>query len=203
MAHFSTTKLVPSTAELWGCVVFGILLGLVGNTHVVLQRYGLSSSAATINDHAGSLLSKGLTQLDSYRFTDTVVTFLVWAAVGLFVLSIIQSLLRAQQEFREHEAVSSNAYIHPQNFSRTIFWQKVVIQSVASFAALILFIAALIICIIYILPLGLVYVQTLVTHVTALNALYALLGFTILAIMLVILDVLFRVVRFRRQLFQG
>ena len=117
---------LPSSLETWGVAFFSVVIAVLGNTHDLLQRYGLISSSRIVHDQLGKGVSQGLHTLDSFAVTQNATTFIVWGLVGLVTFSIIQTIWHTSQRVQYEEAVSSNAYIHPQNFTRRAYWRSIV-----------------------------------------------------------------------------
>src|SRR4051812_34064801 len=94
-------KLVPGKAELLFCVFLAVSIGLLSNTKLLLDTQGLGSTVTTISESAGQTIGQSLAKLDTYQLTNTVVTFAVWALIGLLTLSIIQGFGHVLYEFNE------------------------------------------------------------------------------------------------------
>ena len=200
MAKLHLNTLVPSPWEVVACGVVGLTISLLGNSKLLISHYGLASSATTLSNHADTTLTNGLSKLDSYQATTTIVSFMVWAMIGLLTLSILQAIARLSQEVSYENNVSSNTYVHPSGFKRTSFWRQVLLQSIGTFASVALLVAGIILFGLYVLPLGLIYVRVFLLEFSASNFLYGLLGYLLLLAGLLALDILARIVRWRYKI---
>jgi uncharacterized membrane protein SpoIIM required for sporulation len=190
----------PGTFELISLVVVSILVVVLGNSRQLLDYYGLSSTNQVLKQGAGDTIAKGLTQLDSFSFTGQVVTFLIWAVVGLLCFSVAQAIARGYQEFQREEELSSNRYIHPSTFRRSAFWKSVGWNFATVVAGLTLLGLALYGMLAYVLPIGLTYTQVFLQGVSVLHLGYFLLGLAVIYVGLIILDCCLRLLTHRRQI---
>lgn len=196
-------KIVPARAELLFCAFLTLVLGLLSATPQLLSILGLTTAARTLQESASDTIGVGLSKLDSYSLTTTVVTFLVWAVIGLLTLSILQAVGHALHEVDENSRVSSNAYIHPSNFNRKGFWRAVILTGLGSFCiALGSFIYIIVFCL-YLLPLSALYVSAYISTFALNDLLYCLLGLALLFVSISGLAVCARLLRFRHELFSA
>ena len=200
MAKLQLQKLIPSSWEVGGLALASLAIALLGNLTHLIHRYQLDNSVQTIGNRADTTLTTGLSKIDSYQATPTIVTFLVWAVIGLFTLSVLQAILRITGEIKYNNQLTSNAYVHPTNFSRRGFWHQVVLHSLGTFVTVTLLGVAITLFALYVLPLGLIYIRVFLLDFSLANSLYALLGLAVLWVGLLIVDVFARLVRWRYRL---
>ncbi len=193
-------RLVPTKTELLFCAFLTAVIALLSNSSLLLSTLGLTSAAASIRSGASETISEGLTKLDSYELTNTIVTFAVWALIGLFTLSIIQAVGHVIYEFNEENRLSSNAYVHPKNFSRKGFWHEVFMTTLGTFLVAVIAVGYIFIFCIYLLPISALYIGAYISNFQTSELPYALLGLAILFVSIVGLNICARLIRFRHQL---
>lgn len=197
--HIQLKKLTPSKAEVVFCGFLAVTLGLLSNTKLLLATQGLTTAAHSIGTSAQAAVTTGLAWLDTYELTTTVVTFMVWALIGLMTLSIIQAFGHALYQFDEKSRLSSNAYVHPSNFNRKKFWHVVLITSLGSFAVAAVSLVYIVIFCLYLLPISSLYIGAYLSEFKLVDLPYALLGFALLFVSVLGLNVCARLLRFRHQ----
>ncbi len=180
--HNRFIHLLPNGAELIGTIFATFLIVLLGNGKDLLARYGLSSSSAVVQQHIGNSFGSGLTKLDSFRFTNGVVTFGIWAIVGLVSLSVLQAVLRVSSEVSYEKEVGSSHYVHPTNFSRSAYWRQLLLNAFFSFGSLLLLCFMIGVYLFAILPQGFTYARRFLLHVTVPSVGYLLTGLAIVFI---------------------
>jgi hypothetical protein len=193
--HFE--RFTFSTIELAACGFFAVLLSLAANSAYVLHYYGISEATGVIGSSIGNLVNTGLVRLDSYQLTPTIVTFSVWALVGLFVLSVVHAVARVFGEIAYQHDLTTNHYVHPANFNRRKFLVSTLQNLLASFVAFCAAIALFTLFFLYVLPIGIVYTRVLLLDPSLINALYGLLGVAVLAVGLAFLVFAVRLVAWR------
>ena len=142
----------PSALETWGVAFFALVIIVLGNTQDLLQRYNLISSSRVVHDQLSKGVTHGLRTLDSFAVTQNATTFIVWGLVGLITFSVIQTIWQTSQRVQYEEAVSSNEFIHPQNFNRTTYWQVILTNLVLSIAFLALFFVLAVVYVLFVFP---------------------------------------------------
>jgi hypothetical protein len=173
-------QLFLSTFELWCIALVSLALLIAGSAQVFLERYGLIGSSAEIHRQLTSQVSSGLSVLDSFTVTPAVVTFITWGLIGLVLFSVIQAAARASGIVRFERDLSSNRYVHPQNFDRATYWRRIVTDTLLSFVLLALLVAAAVMYVVFAVPVSFVYVQRFLLHVSLPHTLDLLAGlFTI------------------------
>lgn len=197
--HIQLKKLTPSKAEVAFCGFLAVVLGLLSNTQLLLSTQGLTTAAHSLDSGAREAIASGLAWLDTYELTTTVVTFLVWALIGLLTLSIIQAFGHVLYEFDEKSRLSSNAYIHPSNFNRKKFWHAVYVTSLGSFAVAASALIYIVIFCLYLLPISSLYISAYFNEFKLADLPYTLLGFALLFVSIVGLNVCARLLRFRHE----
>jgi hypothetical protein len=133
-----------------------------------------------VHDQLAHRVASGLDVLDNFTFTPAIVTFVTWGLIGLVLFSLVQSLMRASGTLQFERDLSSNRYIHPQNFKRSTFWRHIIIDTTISFALLAVLAASAIMYLLFIVPVGFAYVQRVLVQFSLSNMLVCLVGaFTI------------------------
>jgi hypothetical protein len=162
----SLPKLFPSSTETAGIAFVSLLIVLLGNGKDLLERYGLLNSSQLVQKQLGNQVGSGLGKLDTFKFTDSVVSFAVWGVVGLISFSLLQAVLRTSNQIKYHKAVGSNRYVHPANFTRERFWRHIVIDTALSFGFLLLIVATVVFYFTYTLPKGFTHARRFLLHVS-------------------------------------
>lgn len=164
--HTKERQLLLSAFELWCVALVSLGLLIVGNARIFLERYGLIGSSAEIHRQLTSQVSSGLSVLDSFTVTPALVTFITWGMIGLVLFSIIQAAVRASGIVRLERDLSSNRYVHPQNFDRGVYWKRIATDAVLSFVLLALLVAAAVMYVVFAVPVGFAYVQRFLLHIS-------------------------------------
>src|SRR4051812_43177128 len=94
--------------EIIFCGFLAIIIIFLANTKGLLNYYGLSSSNDLIKTSAGSVVTDALKVIDSFSATSGVVTFLIWAVVGVVCFGIVEALGSGYQELKLQKQISSN-----------------------------------------------------------------------------------------------
>src|SRR5882757_8538006 len=164
--YINFSRIVPTLFELVGILLLTLLVVLLGNTKQLLDYYGLSGSGDVIKHSTSAAISNGLAELDGFSLTDKIVTFMVWAVIGVLCFSVVQVIAGAYRDFEENEKVSSNRYVHPSTFVRGAFWRKVILNFIGTLAGLIILGAALYCLLAYVLPVALANTSTFLTKIS-------------------------------------
>lgn len=149
------SRIFPTKFQLICLLVLAVALITLGNAKQMLDHYGLRSSGSVIKDSAGSALTSGLSKIDKFNFTGPVVTFAIWAIIGIFCFSLVQGIARIYHEIEADKELSSNNYIHPDSFARGSFWHRVVLDFAGVFGCLSLIFSGLYGLLAYVLPTSL------------------------------------------------
>lgn len=152
-------RALPSGIELGYVALAAFALLLVGNAKFILQRYGLIGPSALVQRQLAHGVGSGLQYLDSFNITAGAVNFIIWSLVGLVGFSVVQALLKATGIIRFERDLSSNRYVHPQNFDRKVYWRHIVTDAAISFILLALLAAVTALYVVIIVPTALNYTQ--------------------------------------------
>lgn len=193
-------RIIPTTAEFIGLLLLTVLVVFLGSTKTLINYYGLSSTDQLIQQSTSAAVSNGLSKLDAFSITDRLVTFLVWAGVGVLCFNIVQGISRLYHQLEEEEQVSSNRYIHPKTFARSAFWRGVAIDFIGTVSCLALLAAALYCLVGYVLPVSLTYTQTFLTGPSLAHAGQFAIGFFMLYGWIVVLTIAFKLLINRHRL---
>jgi hypothetical protein len=188
--HIDITRIVPTLFEMLSLLLLAVGIIVLGNTKQLLDYYGLSSSDQLIKHSTSHAIASGLGKLDTFSFTDKVVTFLVWAVIGVLCFSVVQMIGRFYREFQDEEQVSSNHYIHPATFVRAAFWRRVILDFLGLLLCLVALGAALYGMLAYVLPIALTYTRAFLTGISLVHFGGFLLGFFMLYGWLFVLTVI-------------
>lgn len=187
--------------EYIGLAFAALVVVLLANSHLLLSYYGLLASDNLVKSSAGAATQHGLKLLDSVSATTSIVTFLIWAAVGMVCFTIVESIFATVRELRLESELGSSRYIHPSTFTQTQFWRGVLANGITLFVGFILLASSLIGLVVFIVPLGLAYSRPLLVTTSLTNAGFCLLGMAIIYVSLLIVDVCVRLLLHRRQIF--
>ncbi len=193
--------LAPNAFELIGSFCITVVIVLLANSNRLLNYYGLHSSNEVIKTSAGGAINQALTVIDSISFTDTVVTFLIWAGVGVLCFATIEALGNAYQEFKLEQQVSSWRYIHPLTFTRIKFWRGVFLNTWTLAFSLALLGVVSVLFALFVVPLGLAYSRVFLLDISLANTLNIVLGLVVIYFGLVVLNIVVRCMLHRRRIF--
>ena len=193
-------RLLPSSIELFASVFLTIVIVFLANSSQLLSYYGLQSSDQLIKSNAGNAVKQALNAIDSLTATDGVVTFLIWAAVGVLCFGIVEALGRAYKEFEFESKLGSTKYVHPSTFTKAKFWRGVLFDSIDFAVSAAIFMAVGLALLLLIVPVGLVYSRVFLFDPSAINALYMALGLAVIFVGLVVLNIAARLLIFRRRI---
>jgi hypothetical protein len=195
--------LVPSSFELVGGGFLAIIIIFLANSKSLLSYYGLSSSDQLIKSSADNVVSEALTVIDSFSATNGVVTFLIWAVVGIVCFGIVEALGNGYQQIKLEKQVSSKSYIHPTSFSQARFWRSVVLDTITLLLGLGLLALVLLAFALLVLPLGLAYSRVFIFSASFRTALDLVLGLFVIFTGLIVTSVTIRLLLYRRSLFNS
>ncbi|MBC7581970.1 hypothetical protein H7097_03845 [Aeromicrobium sp.] len=193
-------QLAPQPLELFSGLFLTFTVILLANSKRLLNYYGLEGSDQVINTNASNTLSEGLRAIDSFTATNGVVTFLIWAVVGVFCFGIVEALGNGYRELRLERQVSSARYVHPVAFTKTGFWRGVLLNSFSLIVGLLLLAATSLLLLIFIIPLGLAYSRVFLFNVSLTTAVDISIGVAIVFVGLLLLNVMIRFMLHRRQI---
>lgn len=192
--------LVPSVFEVVGAGFVTVVLVLVANSHQLLNYYGLQSSDQVLRTSATGAVSSALDKLDGLTATASVVTFVIWAVVGMVCFSIVQSIGQTISELEFEEQLSSRRYIHPATFTKAHFWKGVVQDFVGLAASFALLAAAVSAFVLFVLPVGLAYSRLFLFTINLVNAGYFVIGLAVMFVGLLAVDICIRLLLQRRRI---
>ena len=193
-------KILPTSFELVSFLLLAALILLLGNSYQMLNYFGLEQSGETLHASAGNAVTAGLSKLDNFAFTSQVVTFLIWAIVGVFCFSIVRGIAHMYSEVKFDNDLSSSRYVHPATFTKARFWKRVGMDFAVLVAALSLTVAVLYGLLAYLLPVSLAYTRSFVLGMTPGSTVELFAGFALVYVWLVVVDMCLRTVYHHRQL---
>lgn len=171
---------LPGKLELWSLVFIAGAILVLGNITLFLTYYGLSGSSNLLNEQLSHRVKSGLEVVDSFSITPTVVTFLTWVIAGIIVLSLGHAIANMSQTIKFEREVSSNSYIHPQNFRRGTYWRNIVVGTVWSFILLVCLAAGILLYLAFVIPISYSYTQQFLLTLHLRDVPYMLLGIFIM-----------------------
>lgn len=172
-------QLLPTSYELIGGGFLTIVIILLANSKQLLSYYGLQSSDQIIKSSAGQTLNSALRTIDSLSATDGIVTFLIWALVGVVCFGIVEGIARALSELKFENELSSGRYIHPATFTKVKFWRGVLLDTIALAFGVAVLLVGVFAFVLFFLPISLAYSRVFLFNVSLQNTLYMLLGFVV------------------------
>lgn len=193
-------RILPTLFEAAGMFVVASAILIIGNTKSLLDYYSLGSLNEVLQNSAGQAVRSGLDKVDSYSFTYSLVTFLVWAIIGVVCFSIAQVAISVYNELRQEEQVSSNAYIHPRSFRRSLFWKQVLTDLVLSAVGMFGLLGGLFLLLLYVLPISLTYTRSFLVGFEIMRAPWFLIGFFMLYLWMLILTTVLKLTLNRHRL---
>jgi type IV secretory pathway TrbL component len=192
-------KLIPTQAEVIAAFVLSLAVLLAANSKQLVSYYGLQSSDKLIKANTGHVLHDGLRSIDSLTATDGVVTFLIWAFVGIICFGIVEGIGRTYQEFKIENDLSSGRYIRPATFTKTKFWRGVVVDTLSLGLGFAMLAAICLLFALLVFPLGLAYSRVFLFNISIANAVNMLLGTVLVFAGLYLVDVAVRFLLHRRR----
>lgn len=191
--------LVPSSFELIGGLFVSIAVIFAANSRQLLSYYGLQSSNQLIQSNTGKVVHDALGAIDSLSATDGIVTFLIWAAVGVICFGFVEGLGHAYHELKLESDIAKGTYIHPATFTKAKFWRGVIVDSVSlAFGLLFLLIVCLFLGL-FLLPLAMAYSRVFLFDTSAAHVVYILLAVVLIGAGLLLVDVAVRFLLHRRR----
>jgi hypothetical protein len=193
-------QLLPTSYELIAGFLLTITIIILANTKQLLSYYGLQSSDNLIKSSAGHAVSDALKAIDSLSATDGVVTFLIWAVVGILCFGIVEAIGRAYSELKFENDLSSGQYVHPATFTKLKFWRGVFVDSIALGLGLAVLLVDILAFTLFLIPLGLAYSRVFLFDISVVNGLYMLLGLVVTFVGWVALDIAVRFLLHRHRI---
>lgn len=198
-------SIVPTRHELLLASLLALFLTIVSNSLHIFNQYISNWLGTASNTDARAVAYAITTHIDAYKPSRTIITFLLWSLLGLFLYALGIGLQHTWQRV---------AYLQRMNFRRrtarglwrrhpwtkAAFWKQWCLTSLGSFVALGTagFIMGLfIICI---LPISLIYTRVFIGTPNIFNTFFGLMGVSMLVIGLILVFVAIRLVCNRRRL---
>jgi hypothetical protein len=193
-------KVLPTSFELVALILLDIMIVLLGNSHALLTYFGLQSSNAVLQEGAGAAVTRSLAHLDSLSLTDQVVTFMIWAGVGIFCYSVVQSIAKVYHEVEFDRELSSSHYVHPATFTKAKFWKQVIIDFAVLMLTVLVVALMVYILLAYVLPVTLAYCRAFMAGVSLISIVDIVIGLALMYVWLLFLNICLRIVVHHRQL---
>lgn len=198
---FSPKYILPTIYELIALVFADLLIVLFSQSRQLLNYYGLSGGDQLLHERTGQIIENGLSRLDSFSATGPVVTFGIWALIGLLCFSVVQGAVIAYQTIEYDKELSSDTYIHPRTFRRATFWAHVLFDIAEAAACVGLLACALGALIGLFIPVALAYSRTFLFDVSLPTLGNFLIGLAVLYVGLVLVDLCTRLLAQRHRIF--
>lgn len=157
--YFECSKL--TRFEVIMATSLGLVCFFIAAVPTILRHFHLTQAQTLLLDKIGREVGKLLSLLDSFSFTNTVVTFLFWGVVGIVIYGLTTALVRLWQAGEEEKELASDEYIHPNGFSRTHFWRQVIEKEAYSVAVLMAELIVICALVFWAFPSGLMRVDAL------------------------------------------
>lgn len=185
--------LVPDGYDVAVVLLTATILLLLANMAYLLDAYGYGASAQLVNSRAHDVFMDTLRKIDSFTLTPAVVTFLIWAVIGLVVAMVVYSGRQVYRELHVDLDMATEKYVQPRNFNKVRFLEQVMLDVVLVVTGVTLVICMVIVFFKLVFPVANDYVRTLVPSQPLLAAIgHAALG---LAYATVAVGAIFYVVR--------
>jgi hypothetical protein len=197
----NTRPLAPSAIEYAATASLAVGVVLLANTRQLLGYYNLETSNQVVKNSASNVVESALKSIDSLSATSGVITFLIWAAVGIVCFGIVEAFAGAVHEIRLESELSTQRYVHPATFSKAAFWQGVLRNILTLLLGLALLTAVSLEFALFLLPLGLAYSRPFLFNFTFTSLLDILLGIILIFLGLLVLDACMRLLLWRRRVF--
>lgn len=198
--HLSSIS--PTHHDIVRSGIFAFCLVALGNAYQVINYYVFRPAGKPAPQSTHELLVAVLSRTDAYQPTQTVVTFLFWAIIGLFLLAVLQGIAHTHRRVYHLKRASMRARQaqKPRMKVYVTLCKHVLLTSLSSFMALstALFIFAFfVLCIV---PVGVVYTRVFLFTPTPFNMVYALMGLSLTFIGIVLATIAVRLIAARRRL---
>jgi len=197
---YKLRRLLPTRFELLALGILDITILLLSNSKVLLDHYGLDSSNQLIHDSTSHVIGNGLRSLDGFSLTSSLVTFLIWAVVGVFCFSIIQTIARAYHDIDEERALRSNRYIHPSTLTSQVFWRQTLLNFGLLLISLVILAAIIYVFVVIVIPVGLQYSRQVIDHASVMAMTRLLIVAVVMYACLVLTDICLRILAQRHRL---
>lgn len=169
-SYFRNALLSP--VDITYCAVMVLIVLGVALLPTFLSQYNLLGARDVLTTDIGSWFNTVLVRIDSLSFTNTVVTFLFWCIVGIFVYAIVNGLTHIVENVERERELFSNEYVHPLAASRHDMWREKIFVSVFSFFSLALLIALIAVNIFVLLPTTTIHLRAVVASQTSLQDIF-------------------------------
>ncbi len=197
----NTKRLVPSVLEYAVIALLTIGGVVLANSRQLLGYYGLSSSDQVVKSSTSGVVEGALKNIDSLSATSGVVTFAIWAVVGIVCFGIVEALAAGVNELRLEGELTTGRYVHPATFTKAKFWRGVLTNAVTLVIGLGLLAVTVIGFMLFVFPLGLAYSRPFLYNFTLIGLLDLVLGLVLIFVSLMIIDIAIRLLVWRRQVF--
>ena len=196
-------KSLPNGLDVAYCatvVVIGLLVMLLPT---MLSQYNLFGARGVLRSDIGEAFTKLLAKIDNFSFTDTVVTFLFWGVVGIFVYALVSAFTHVVEEAEEEYELMSEEYVHPSTMSRKNIWREKLVVGLLSFVSMLIFIAMVGAVLAVLLPIALIHLRAIIaTGANLVDIAIALAAVVLLLIGACIVLVAFRLWQHRKILLE-
>lgn len=195
-------SVTPTHQDIVRSSVFALCLIALANLYQGINYYIFKPAGKPAPASTHDLLVTLLSRTDTYQPTETLVTFLFWALIGLGLLAILQGCLHTGRRLSHLKRISDHAKRARQSRLRlyATVGKQLFLTTLSSFMALTaaLFIFAFFgLCIV---PVGVLYTRVFLFSPTPFNLVYGLMGLCLTFIGLMLATVAVRLVAARRRL---
>lgn len=197
--YFECSK--PNMLEVLAAIGAGLIVFFLASIPTLIGHFHLTQAQTLLVDKAGRGVGKALSVLDSFSFTNTVITFLFWGVIGIFIYGLSASLVKLWQASEEEKELASDDYIHPEGFSKKKFWKQIVEKEVFSAAVLVAELIVVCATIFWALPSGVMRIEALFGGFAVTQLLLLLLWVAIISALFCLGLVIFKAWRYRHILF--
>lgn len=197
--YFACAK--PNATELLGSIGAALIVFFLVAIPTIIENYHLTQAQEVLAHHVGRVVHGILASLDAFSFTSTLVTFLFWGIIGIFIYGFTTVLVHLWQAGEEDKEIISDEYVHPAGFSRTTFWKQIVEKEVFSAILLVAELIVIAALMFWAFPLALLRVAALFEAFSMTATLYVVLWAVIISSLFCLVQLIFKAWRYRHILF--
>ena len=161
--------LIPDGLSITAAILLGLVVVFLANAGYFFTFYGYQASAALVHQNTHNVIINFLQHIDRFELTDTIVTFLLWCVVGIFILALLQTVIRSYGAIRSDLDFTTDHYVKPQSFSRHRFFETLIFDILYLVLGMAMLLAAAVLFFGIALPYANSLIRRLASHTTSLT----------------------------------
>lgn len=146
----------------YSIIITVIVLG-VAVMPTIFDKYNTFGAREVLASDAGGAIGRFLLRIDGLSFTNSVVTFMLWGAIGIVIYGLVSAFVRALARVEQSHELASEKYVHPTSFSRASFWREELLMSASGVLTLVVLGVVIMFIVLKLLPVAVIHVRSLIT----------------------------------------